>query len=150
MWDSGFQVTNFRSDMTSYASPLYLEGRHHDSLSGELAELVHGLASEDFQEFYHGTLPAYVGSAASLPGLDQQQRAALLELLPASACDEPSMKRGLGGAVLGSGRRTLLTKRTSPGEREKCQMRNDGDGVQGVGVLKEMIGHLRCVSSYIL
>jgi hypothetical protein len=71
-------------------------GRHHDSLIGELGELVHALASEDFQAFYQNILPGYVWSAAALPGLDDGQRGALLSLLPASAADEPSMKRGLG------------------------------------------------------
>ena len=73
-----------------------LQGRHHDSLVGELSELVHALAHEDFQSFFHHALPGYVWSAAALPGLDDGQRGALLALLPASASDEPSMKRGLG------------------------------------------------------
>lgn len=70
--------------------------RQHDSLGGELAELVYALASEDFQEFFCSSFPTYVGSAEALPGLDDGQRTALLGLLtPESASDEPSMKRGL-------------------------------------------------------
>ena len=97
------QVNLFRSDVFVPLRPHFIVaslgvvvGRHHESLFADFSGLVHALAAEDFQTFYGEILTGYVGSASTLPGLDDGQRRALLELLPTSASDEPSMKRGLG------------------------------------------------------
>jgi len=94
------QVNLFRADVFVPLRPHFVHaalaavvGRHHESLSTELAELLHALAVEDPAEFYERALPGYVHG---LPGLSETQRAALVGLLPEAAADQPSVARGLG------------------------------------------------------
>ena len=89
----------FRTDVFVAARPSLVTaalgtivGRHHESLGSELASLVHALASEDLDAFFGVVLPGFV---ASIPGLDDGQRGALVALVPATATDQPSMSRGL-------------------------------------------------------
>jgi hypothetical protein len=93
------QVNLFRAELFVPLRPHFVHaalgaviGRHHESLSAELAELVHALAEEDPSGFYEHALPDFV---RGLPGLHDAQRGALVELLPAAARDQPSVARGL-------------------------------------------------------
>ena len=69
-----------------------LVARRHEGAAAELRRLTHALASADWDAFFDRVAPA---AAAEARNLTNEQRAAILALVPRSCADEPSLGRAL-------------------------------------------------------
>ena len=69
-----------------------LVARRHEGAAAELRELTHALASADPDAFFNRVAPA---AAAEARHLTDEQRAAILALVPRTCADEPSLGRAL-------------------------------------------------------
>ena len=69
-----------------------LVARRHEGAAADLRRLTHALASADWDAFFDRVAPA---AAAEARNLTNEQRAAILALVPRSCADEPSLGRAL-------------------------------------------------------